>query len=224
MSTLTNRVAAIQLKMLHLQFRMKKIYEDQKRITERSQKIKNPRKKIKALYPAAYNCIDMLTTFEHMHQLLSDIFETPELKDKLDSQMKQLLGEAKKIALKWKPVRNKLGGHIDIDMVEDVCSKHNFIGVFLSNDLEADVSVMNMLLIENAVNFVRDKSDIFGRDLDFKNKGLTKEMKLFVNTINEDWNRIFEYFAPMSEFLYKHGKHEKEMVTPPENRKGLIVD
>jgi hypothetical protein len=49
-------------------------------------------------------------------------------------------------------------------------------------------------------------------------------MKLFVNTINKDWNRVFEYFAPMSEFLYKHGKHEKEMVTPPENRKGLIVD
>jgi hypothetical protein len=202
---------------------MKKIYEDQKRAVNKAKQIKNSRKRIKALYVVAYSCIDMLITFDHMYQLLSDIFSTPELRDRFDSSMKQMVGDSRKIAKKWKPVRNRLGGHIDIEVVENLCLKHNFIGVFLSDDLEADVPVLNMLLIENAVNYVRDKSDIFGRDLDFKNNGLANEMKLFVDTLNKDWNAVYEYFRPMSEFLYKHGKEEKMRATHPEDRKGLVV-
>ena len=49
-STLTARFAAIQLKMLHLQFRMKKIYEDQKALVE--QRSETSREQIRNLLPA----------------------------------------------------------------------------------------------------------------------------------------------------------------------------
>ncbi len=74
MSTLTHRVAAIQVKMLHLQFRMKKIYEDQKLLNSKLPNFKIPREVIKGMNNAVYSAIDMLITFEHMFQLVNDIF------------------------------------------------------------------------------------------------------------------------------------------------------
>lgn len=62
-STLTYRVAAIQVKMLHLQFRMKKIYEDQKWLNKKGKTyIKDPKVRIKQMNPSVYSCIDMLIT------------------------------------------------------------------------------------------------------------------------------------------------------------------
>jgi len=224
MTTLTKRVAAIQLKMLHLQYRMKKIYEDQAKLNKLVNKVQSPREQIRSLTNSAYTTIDMLITFEHLFQLIADIFNTPELKDKIDNNLRNLLGRAKTVALKWKPVRNKLGGHIDIEMVISLCEKHNFEGVFLSDDLETDVSAMNMLLIESAVNSAQPNSDLFGRKLDFNKNGLTNELKIFVETLNKDWNLVYSYFTPMMNFLYAHGKAEKMNATSPEDRKGIIVD
>jgi len=224
MSTLTPRVAAIQVKMLHLQFRMKKIYEDQKLLNSKLPNFKTPREIIKGMNNAVYSAIDMLVTFEHMFQLVNDIFNTPELKQKLDQSTKQLLGNVRKIAQKWKHVRNKLGGHIDIEIAEDFCKDHNYFGVFLSDDLEADLSMLNMLLIERAVNTARIKSDIFGKDLDLKKNGVGPEIKLFVETLNNDWNAVFSYFEPLMKFLYKVGKKEKMECTEPKDWKGILVD
>ena len=224
MSTLTHRVAAIQMKMLHLQFRMKKIYEDQKLLNSKLPSFKTPREIIKGMNNAVYSAIDMLITFEHMFQLVNDIFNTLELKDRLDQNTIQLIGNVRKIAQKWKHVRNKLGGHIDLEIVEKFCEKHNYFGVFLSDDLEADIGMLNMLLIESAVNSVRNKSDIFGRDLDLKNNGPGPEIKLFVETLNKDWNEVFGYFKPLMKILYKLGKKEKMACTNPKDWKGIVVD
>ena len=224
MTTLTHRVAAIQVKMLHLQFRMKKIYEDQKLLNTKIPSFRTPREIIKGMNNAVYSAIDMLITFEHMFQLVNDIFNTAELKDRLDQGTIQLIGNVRKIAQKWKHVRNRLGGHIDIDVAEKFCEKHNYFGVFISDDLEADIGMLNMLLIESAVNAVRSKSDIFGRDLDLKNNGVGPEIKLFVDTLNKDWNEVFSYFEPFMKFLYNVGKKEKMECTDPKDWKGIVVD
>ena len=224
MSTLTHRVAAIQVKMLHLQFRMKKIDEDQKLLNNKLPNYKNQREIIKGMNNAVYSVIDMLITFEHMFQLVNDIFNTPELKQRLDQTRIKLLGDVRKIAQKWKHVRNKLGGHIDIEIAEKFCKNHNYFGVFISDDLETDISMLNMLLIESAVNTARTKSDIFGRELDLKNNGVRSEMKLFVETLNNDWNAVFSYFEPLMKFLYEVGKKEKMECTDSKNWKGIIVD
>ena len=224
MTTLTHRVAAIQVKMLHLQFRMKKIYEDQKFLNTKLPSFRTPREIIKGMNNAVYSAIDMLITFEHMFQLVNDIFNTAELKDRLDQGTIQLIGNVRNIAQKWKHVRNRLGGHIDIDVAEKFCEKHNYFGVFISDDLEADIGMLNMLLIESAVNAVRSKSDIFGRDLDLKNNGVGPEIKLFVDTLNKDWNEVFSYFEPFMKFLYNVGKKEKMECTDPKDWKGIVVD
>jgi hypothetical protein len=166
----------------------------------------------------------MLITFEHMFQLVNDIFNTPELKQRLDQTTIQLLGDVRRIAQKWKQVRNKLGGHIDIEIVEKFCKDHNYYGVFISNDLEADIGLLNMFLIESAMNAARTKSDILGRELNLKNNGVAPEMKLFVNTLNNDWNAMFSYFEPLMKFLYEVGKKEKMGCTDPKDWKGIVVD
>lgn len=224
MSTLTHRVAAIQVKMFHIQFRMKKIYEDQKLLNSNLPNHKTPREIIKGMNNAAYSTIDMLITFEHMFQLVNDMFNTPELKQRLDRNTIQLLGNTRKIAQKWKHVRNKLGGHIDIEIAEKFCKDHNYFGVFLSDDLETDIGMLNMLLIESAVNTARIKSDIFGRELNLKSNGIESEIKLFVETLNNDWNAVFSYFEPLMQFLYEVGKKEKMECTNPEDWKGIIVE
>ena len=224
MTTLTHRVAAIQVKMLHLQFRMKKIFEDQKLLNSKLPSFTTSRETIKGMNNAVYSAIDMLITFEHMFQLVNDIFSTTELKNRLDQHTIQLIGNVRKIAQKWKHVRNKIGGHIDINITEVFCEKHNYFGVFLSEDLETDVSVLNMLLLESAVNSTRSKLDIFGRDLDLKKNGIGQEMNLFVDTLNNDWNDVFSYFEPFMRFLYDVGKEEKMACTEPKDWKGIVVD
>ena len=69
---------------------------------------------------------------------------------------------------------------------KNFCDQHNYKGVFISNDLEADLGVLNMLMIESAVNSSRNVSDIFGRDLSLKQNGMAQEIKLLVDTLNED--------------------------------------
>lgn len=224
LTTLTSRVASIEVKMLHLQFRMKKIYEDQKMLNRQMPQFKNNREIIKGMKNAAYNCIDMLVTMGNLYQLINDIFATPEIREKFDKDMCQLLNQTKKITQKWKPVRNKLGGHIDIEIVEQFCAQHNYKGVFISNDLELDMGALNILMIESAVNSARNVSDIFGRDLNLKQNGIPQEIKLLVETLNKDWNTAFGYFEPMMEFLYKIGKEEKLANSHPGDLKGIVVD
>lgn len=219
-STLTTRFASIQVKLLHLHYRMKKIHEDQERLNE--QVATTNREQIRGMLPSAYNFINMLISFEHVAELIKNIFETKEIFKNIEIRDIAILNKSKKVAEKWRPVRNKLGGHIDIKITDALCDRHGFRGVFLSDDLECDVSVLNFLLIESAMNSSRKASDILGRDLDMRSS-LANEMKFLVDTINKDWYRIYLDFKPMIEMLYNIGKAEKVKNTRPEDRKGLVV-
>ena len=74
-TTLTPRVAAIEVKILHLQFRMKKIYEDQQYLNSQSENFKGNREIIKGMLNASYSFIDMLVTMENLFQLINDILQ-----------------------------------------------------------------------------------------------------------------------------------------------------
>ena len=93
-TTLTTRFAAIQLKMLHLQFRMKKIYQDQKMLSEGQHG--TSRDSIRGLLPAGYTFIDMLVSLEHASQLVRDIFATPELRTHFDRDTLEILNRTRK--------------------------------------------------------------------------------------------------------------------------------
>ena len=97
-STLTPSVAAIQVKMLHLQFRMKKIYEDQSLINQKKVDSKSNREKIRTLSNSAYSLIDMLVTMEHAHQLMNDFFSVDELRQYFNKNTYSLLNNVKKIS------------------------------------------------------------------------------------------------------------------------------
>ena len=112
-STLTSRVAAIQFKMLHIQYRVLKIAEDKERAVGAPPK--NPRERVKATKNAAYSFIDTMICMEHVVGLVDDIFATEELRQPMEREIYTVLNASKKAAEKWKPVRNRLGGHLSID-------------------------------------------------------------------------------------------------------------
>ena len=218
--TFTYRIAALQMKMLHLQFRMKKIYDDQKAIN--SQRHNTNREKIRGLRNATYSTIDMLITMEHAATLFQEVFSTPELSKQLTKDDREILSRAKTIASKWQKVRNKLGGHIDLKMVEAACEHHNFKGVFLIEDLETDVSILNVILLESALNTSGYAEKEFGRKIDTR-KNLQAEIELITNKLNGDWEAVFSYFNPLMKRLYDAGKKDKIANTHPNDRKGLVV-
>lgn len=62
----------------------------------------------------------------------------------------------------WKHVRNKLGGHLNIENITSICDKHNFKGVFISNFIEADFkAILLNMLVEESVNSSLNKSQLF---------------------------------------------------------------
>ena len=84
------------------------------------------------------------------------------------------------------------------------------------------MAVLNMLLLESAVNSARSKSDIIGRDLDMKGD-LATETKTLVEAINNDWQAVFGYFKPLMELMYRVGKQEKIAATHPSQRTGIVT-
>lgn len=219
-STLTHRFAAIQIKMWHLQFRMRQVLRNHSILNE--QEFSSNRQRIRGLGPAIYSVLDMLVTFEHLEVLMSDILATDEIRSALTPQEVKNIGRTKNVAARWKSVRNVFGGHIDLSIVVDVCERHNFRGALLSNDLETDIAVYNALLLEGALNRARVKSDIFGRDLNFS-RDLSGEISIVIEELNKDWNEVFAYFEPLMKRIYEVGKPEKMAVTRPEDRLGLVI-
>ena len=216
-STLTSRVAAIQFKMLHIQFRALKIAEDQKRVVETT--TETPRQKVKATKNAAYCFLDTMVCMEHIYELINDIFATPELREHMDRAEYEILNKSKDAASRWKPVRNKVGGHLDIDAFIAFCDQHNYKGVFISDDTEADLCALNLLAIGSAINASRNTCDIFKRDIDIIN-----EIELVTKQLDTDCNTAIAYFNPIYEFLYKIGKDEKIAASNPDDLKGIIRD
>ena len=94
-STLTSRFAAIQIKMWHIQLRMRQVYENQKNLN--SKKYNTNRERIKGFGPAIYSVVDMLVTFEHLEVLMSDILGTKEISEKLSDADRKLIGRTKDI-------------------------------------------------------------------------------------------------------------------------------
>jgi hypothetical protein len=102
---------------------MKKIYSDQEELNNKRLSFQTNREKIKGMINSAYSLIDMVITMEHTHQLTKDLFGTKELSQYFDKDMSNLIKNVRTISERWKFVRNKLGGHIDIEMIEDMCKK-----------------------------------------------------------------------------------------------------
>lgn len=218
-ATLTSRVAAIQIKLWHLFLRMKKIREDQKRLLQK--KFKSPRTRLVRMAPAVYNCIDMIISMEHLSTAMADVRATSELREHFDEALLKQIGVAQSVSSKWIAVRNRLGGHLDIKVFEEMCERHGICGVLISQDPEADAAIYNMLLLEAAINFTREKSGIFDRELDCRNN-FRQEWKAISDRITEDWNTVFETFAPIIEAIYEIGKQDKLLVSSPEDLAGML--
>ena len=133
-----------------------------------------------------------------------------------------MIGRTKDVAARWKAVRNVLGGHLDIGVIEATCERHGFFGALLSEDLETDMAVYNCLLLESAINHARSKSDLFGRDLDF-GADLGGEMKLLIEKLNSDWEKVFAVFPEILKLVYSLGKEEKQLATDPSDWVGIVV-
>jgi hypothetical protein len=217
LSTLTTRVAAIEMKMLYLQYRAIKIIKDQK--TLESVQISNNRERIKQGRDSVFNTVDIIITMEYIAGLINDLLATPELRDKFDENMYKLLNRSKKAAVRWRSVRNHIGGHLNIEAIEGICIKYNFKGVFLSKDLDCDAAVLNMLMIQGAINQARKTEDIFGRDIN-----LLKDAQIFNQQIDSDWEVALEFFEPTLKFLYDFGKDEKKANTSPSTWDGIVSD
>lgn len=222
-STLTSRVSAIQIKMLHIQYKMVKIFEDQKLLNNLDD-FKNSRDKVKGFKNSTYSFIEMISTFEYIEGLMNDILQTKEINHKLDHKLKKLLKKIRSRASKWKPMRHKIGGHIDIEVLENLCEKNGYRGVFISDDLESDAALLNLLYIQESFNTGRQKSNLLDEDIDFKKFGLENELEKVTNLINDDWNFVFQYFEPMMIALYKIGKKEKMENSDPKTWQGIMFD
>lgn len=220
-STLTPRVAALQIKAWHLLYRMKKIYEDQKALN-RKRVPNSPRPKIIRMFPAFYSVIDMIASMEHVSSFLRETRATPEIGKRLSSDQKKTLSRVENVTSKWVSVRHLLGGHIDITNVISACERHNFYGALLSDDLEPDIVVYNLLLLEAALNESGACNNLFGREIDFLKNGIPSELQIIIEKLNEDWKMAFELFPEIIRYIYAIGKAEKLAVVSPEEAKGLL--
>ena len=158
---------------------------------------------------------------EHVVGLVDDIFATEELRQPMEPEIYTVLNASKKAAKKWKPVRNRVGGHLSIDAFETFCDEHNYKGVFISDDLEADLCALNLLAIGAAINDSRRTCDIFKRDIAIMD---VNDMEMFTQTLTEDCNTAISYFHPVSQYLYRIGKDEKLTAAHPDDLKGIVRD
>ena len=207
-TTLTSEISAIQIKLMYLHFKSVKVNDDMNRINSlKFQNLGSP-EAISAKGEVAFNMIDVITLFEGYHSLTKDIHAYPNLSKRLSKTVSDTLKEVKKRTEKWKHVRNKIGGHIDIESIKSFCKIYNYRGVFISDELEADFKgIIILQMIQSAINSTLTKSKLFiwpGVDL-------TGQFGLntVINKIMEDWRICFEMYKPLMELLYEIGKQEK---------------
>jgi hypothetical protein len=215
MNTITTEVSAIQIKSLYLHFKTIRINDSIKRIN--SQKFKNPSspQAIANKGEIIYDIIDAISLFEHYHSLCDLLLQSPLLSRNLPPDLSSYLKLARKKMSQWKHVRNKLGGHLDIHVVKELCEEHNYKGVFISNHLEADFKgiLLNMMLT-NAINATLEKSKLFEKEVDLTNG---KELADFISKFMGDWKIALDLFPKINKFLYDIGKEEKLRMIGPED-------
>jgi len=212
MNTITTEVSGIQVKSLYLHFKTIKMNNSIERINSlRFENIATP-EAISAKGEIIYDVIDAITLFENYHSLCDDVLKSPNLGPILTSGLSNYLKSARKKMSQWKHIRNELGGHLNLEIIENFCEKHNYKGVFISNHLEADFKgVLLKMMLESAINETLEKSKLFEGTIRLTNfSDLEKFMDLFMS----DWEVVLHLFTKLNEFIYQIGKKQKlEIIT-----------
>lgn len=206
-NTLFSEISAIQIKLLFLHFKSVKINDNIRRINSVSFPEINSPDAIKTRGETAYDIIEIIALFESYNSLISDIYKYQNISKHLNFDLKTKLNKIKKATAKWKFVRNKIGGHLDIGPIQEFCDFNNYKGVFISNQLEADFKgVLILQMIESAINLTLNKSKLFQSEL--KLTDFSDLIKL-IKKVNEDWSPCINLFSDFSKFLYTIGKKDK---------------
>ncbi|SHJ57742.1 hypothetical protein SAMN04488028_101559 [Reichenbachiella agariperforans] len=200
-------VSALQTKLLYLHFKSVKINDDIQRINSINFTDSSSKESITKKGEIAYNLVDIISLFEGYWSLADNIFKYKNVSTHLNSNLNTHLKDLRRRTGKWKHVRNKIGGHLDINTIIDFCEDYNYKGVFISNELEADFKgVLILQMIESAVNSTLEKSHLFKNDLILTEP---RDLNLLIDKINEDWLVCLQSFEIVSKFLYKMGKKDK---------------
>ncbi|MEZ4883715.1 MAG: hypothetical protein R3E32_03170 [Chitinophagales bacterium] len=207
MTLITTEISSIQVKLMYLHFKTIKINDSISRVKSlKFEDLKTP-KAIASKGELTYDIIDVIILFENYHSLTDKLLKKNHLATLMPEELRLELKELRKVMSKWKHVRNKIGGHLDLDVIEEFCEKYNYKGVFISQNLEADFKgILLLMMLESAINSTNDKSNLFNEELT-----LTKPLDLnrFIAKFMTDWRLCLNIFKPVQEFLYSLGKSEK---------------
>lgn len=206
-STLISEISAIQIKLLFLHFKSVKINDNIRRINAISFPDINSSDAIKTRGEIAYDLIEIIALFEIYNSLISDVYKYQNISKHLNTNIRTKLNKVKKTTAKWKFVRNKIGGHIDIEPIQEFCDFNNYKGVFISNQLEVDFKgILILQMIESAINLTLDKSNLFQSELKLTD---IADLNKLIRKINDDWLPCINLFSDFSKFLYAVGKKDK---------------
>lgn len=205
--TLIPEISAIQVKLLFLHFKSLKINEDIRRIDSISFTNPESPEAIKKKGEIPFCLIDIIALFESYNSLVRNINNYENIDKYLNRKLRRKLENIRISTAKWKHVRNKIGGHVDIKSIMEFCNVYDYKGVFISNDLEVDFKgILILQMIESAINSTLDKSRLFNNKVVLtENSDLVK----VVDKINEDWGPCLEIFDDVFKLLYKIGKKDK---------------
>ena len=205
--TIITEISAIQVKILYLHFKSVKINEDIRRIDLIQFSDPKSPEAIKKRGEIAYSIIDIIALFESYNSFVKNINNYKNITKYLNKKLRTRLENIKTSTARWKHVRNKMGGHVDIKPIQEFCEIYNYKGVFISNNLEADFKgILILQMIESAINNTLDKSKLFDSQII-----LTEQADLgrLISKINQDWKPCIDIFNDIFKLLYKIGKKDK---------------
>ena len=207
MTTLTTEVSSIQIKVLYLHFRSVKINADIERINSTYQGNPKSAEAIEGKGEIAFDIVDIISLFENYNSLVNDIYKFESISRKLTSELRRELNDLRNATSKWKYIRNKIGGHLDIEPIQKFCLTYNYSGVFISNELEADFKgILLLQMIESAINSTLVKSKLFENQLTLTTP---QDLNKLIVKLHSDWKLCFDIFHSLMRFLYSIGKDEK---------------
>ena len=206
-NTIISEISTIQVKLLFLHFKSVRINEEIQRINSIPFSNRESPEAIKKKGEIAYCIVDIIALFESYNSFVSNIYSYKNISKYLDSKLRTRLGNIQKTTAKWKHVRNKIGGHIDIEPIQEFCENYNYKGVFISNDLEADFKgILILQMIESAINSTLDKSKLFDNKVKLTEQS---DLDRLIRKITQDRNPCLDMFGDVFKLLYKIGKKDK---------------
>ncbi len=217
--TIISEISAIQVKILYLHFKSIKINEEINRINSIQFNDNESPDAIKTKGELAYSIIDIIALFESYNSFVRNINNYENIAKYLNRKLRTKLENIKTSTAQWKHVRNKIGGHVDIKLIQEFCELYNYRGVFISNNLEADFKgILILQMIESAINNTLEKSKLFDRKLILTE---TADLGMLITKINQDWTPCKDIFNDIFKLLYKIGKYDKLNIISEEDI-GLI--